>query len=161
MCNSNSSLKDQSTLAGIVAPAMDDYIRFLKENNSIDFSDMLTHAEDLVRVGAFSHSLKYLIVDEYQDITAAQYRLLKALRDQTDYELFCVGDDWQSIRVRIQKAPQSCLQCIKNIATAFDHIFRPRTNSQQRGELIKFAFILRSRVIERKRLSDTVSDRLL
>lgn len=38
-----------------------------------------------------------MIVDEYQDISKARYGLLKALRNSQDYELFCVGDDWQSI----------------------------------------------------------------
>ena len=38
-----------------------------------------------------------MIVDEYQDTTSSQYRLLKALRNNNDFELFCVGDDWQSI----------------------------------------------------------------
>ena len=41
--------------------------------------------------------LRYVIVDEYQDISQARYRLLAAMRQQKDYRLFCVGDDWQSI----------------------------------------------------------------
>ena len=97
MCSTGGLLSDQLTLARIVEPVMNDYIRYLQDNNSIDFTDMLTHAEDLVRFGAYRHEFKYIIVDEYQDISASQYRLLKALRDQKGYELFCVGDDWQSI----------------------------------------------------------------
>ncbi len=97
MCNAESLISDQLTLARIVKPVMDDYLEFLHSNNSIDFTDMLTRAEDLVNAGIYHHPFKYIIVDEYQDISSSQYRLLKALREQRDYELFCVGDDWQSI----------------------------------------------------------------
>ena len=38
-----------------------------------------------------------MIIDEYQDISKARYELIKALRSQSDFNLFCVGDDWQSI----------------------------------------------------------------
>jgi DNA helicase-4 len=40
---------------------------------------------------------KMVIVDEYQDISRARYELLKNMRDSSNYDLFCVGDDWQSI----------------------------------------------------------------
>ena len=82
------------SLAGMVFEA---YERMLHENEMVDFADMLNRAEELVRNNEYRHTYKYVIVDEYQDISAAQYRLLRAMRDQTDYLLFCVGDDWQSI----------------------------------------------------------------
>lgn len=38
-----------------------------------------------------------MIIDEYQDISVARYKLVKAILDQTGAKLLCVGDDWQSI----------------------------------------------------------------
>ena len=34
---------------------------------------------------------------DYQDISKGWYTLIKAMRDQKDFDLFCVGDDLQSI----------------------------------------------------------------
>ena len=87
----------QLTLARLTAPVMDDYEKYLHDHDSVDFTDMLNRAEELTLSNAFIHKFKYVIVDEYQDLSSAQYRLLKAMRQQADYTLFCVGDDWQSI----------------------------------------------------------------
>ena len=90
-------LPDQMPLLGLVIPVMDSYEKYLRENKQIDFTDMVNMAVDLVREGRYGRRFRYVIIDEYQDITASQYMLMRALRDQHDYELFCVGDDWQSI----------------------------------------------------------------
>jgi DNA helicase-4 len=54
-------------------------------------------ATDRIRSGRYVHHYRYVIVDEYQDLSRSRFNLLKALRDSRDYRLFCVGDDWQSI----------------------------------------------------------------
>ena len=92
-----SRMPEEKVLAELIEPVYRDYQKYLKANELVDFSDMLNRAADLTESRQFIHKFKYVIVDEYQDISAAQYRLLKAMRDQSDYELFCVGDDWQSI----------------------------------------------------------------
>ena len=69
----------------------------LCSSNAIDFNDMINLASVYVQKGKFAHPYRYVIVDEYQDISQARYRLLAAMRQQKDYRLFCVGDDWQSI----------------------------------------------------------------
>ena len=38
-----------------------------------------------------------MIIDEYQDISVSRFNLVKAIIDQTNAKLLCVGDDWQSI----------------------------------------------------------------
>lgn len=91
------TLPQQTLLAELTVPVFEQYENHLVQNNMIDFTDMLHRAEDLTRIGKFVHKFKYVIVDEYQDITASQYSLLDAMREQSDYTLFCVGDDWQSI----------------------------------------------------------------
>lgn len=73
------------------------YNDHLRDNDEIDFNDMINVATDYVRGGRYKSNYKMVIVDEYQDISRARYELLKALRDAYDYDLFCVGDDWQSI----------------------------------------------------------------
>jgi DNA helicase-4 len=40
---------------------------------------------------------KYIIVDEYQDISRQRFDLVTALADVTEAKIIAVGDDWQSI----------------------------------------------------------------
>jgi len=67
------------------------------EENIIYFDEMISRAKSYVESGKYKHKFKYVIVDEYQDISNERYEFLKALRDSGDFNLFCVGDDWQSI----------------------------------------------------------------
>lgn len=90
-------LNSNRRVLDLVEPVFNHYQEVLKERNSIDFNDMINCATEYVNRGKYRHSFKYVIVDEYQDISQARYKLLKAMRDQNDYRLFCVGDDWQSI----------------------------------------------------------------
>ena len=89
----NSVLK----LMDLIAPLFESYEKELENTNSIDFNDMINLATEIVKTGKFVHTYKYMIIDEYQDISKARYSLIKALREQKDFHLFCVGDDWQSI----------------------------------------------------------------
>lgn len=81
----------------LVEPIYKAYQNELERAGEIDFTDMINHATAYVKAGKYVNPYKYVIVDEYQDISKARYNLLKALRDSSDYKLFCVGDDWQSI----------------------------------------------------------------
>ncbi|KUO52324.1 MAG: hypothetical protein APF76_04630 [Desulfitibacter sp. BRH_c19] len=81
----------------IVEPIYTEYINELDINKEIDFSDMINKAISYVEDKKIRKRYKYIVVDEYQDISKPRYRLIKALRDFNDSKLFCVGDDWQSI----------------------------------------------------------------
>lgn len=81
----------------LLAPIYQSYQNMLRDNFLIDFNDMINFAISYIEQNIYEHDYKYVIVDEYQDMSNARYRLLKALREQKDYKLFCVGDDWQSI----------------------------------------------------------------
>ena len=81
----------------LIKPIYDAYNEMLKANNEIDFSDMINKAAGYIREGKYVNPYKYVIVDEYQDISKARFGLLNELRKSAFYELFCVGDDWQSI----------------------------------------------------------------
>lgn len=65
--------------------------------DSVDFEDMINQAIDLVEAGRYRSPYKLVIVDEYQDSSAARARLLKAITGRPDTFLTAVGDDAQSI----------------------------------------------------------------
>lgn len=78
-------------------PIFKHYNKALKDQNEIDFNDMINLATRYVKEGRYKNPYRYVIVDEYQDISKSRFLLLKALRESQDFNVFCVGDDWQSI----------------------------------------------------------------
>lgn len=81
----------------LLKPLYDAYQTQLADRNEIDFEDMLNLASKHVQEGRYVHSYRYVVVDEYQDISRSRFELLRSMRGSKDYRLFCVGDDWQSI----------------------------------------------------------------
>lgn len=71
----------------------DFYTDFLEKNNLIDFSDMIIKSIPLIK----DLSYKYVLVDEYQDISHTRFNLLKKIKEVSGSKLVVVGDDWQSI----------------------------------------------------------------
>ncbi len=77
-----------------------EYERWLKENKAVDFEDMINESVRLLReVKEMGQKLdfRYIIVDEYQDISRQRFDLTKKLSEVTDAKIIAVGDDWQSI----------------------------------------------------------------
>jgi DNA polymerase III epsilon subunit family exonuclease len=79
----------------------DNYISSLREKNLIDFDDIIALTEELFSTHAgvadeVAARWDYLLVDEFQDLDAAQYSILKRLA-QGHRNIFAVGDDEQSI----------------------------------------------------------------
>lgn len=77
-----------------------EYERWLKENKAVDFEDMINESARLLReVKEMKKKLdfKYIVVDEYQDISRQRFDLTKELSEVTDAKIIAVGDDWQSI----------------------------------------------------------------
>lgn len=58
---------------------------------------MINDAITIVQEEKYSPKFRYILVDEFQDISQNQYRLLKTLQEKSNCKIFCVGDDWQSI----------------------------------------------------------------
>jgi len=82
----------------LLLPLVDDYVAHLHKHQHIDFDDMIGKAIHYVQTKQFKSPWRFILVDEFQDISAARARLLKALRDSVQgASLFCVGDDWQAI----------------------------------------------------------------
>lgn len=77
-----------------------EYERWLNENKAVDFEDMINESARILReVKEMKEKLdfKYIIVDEYQDISRQRFDLTKALSEVTEAKIIAVGDDWQSI----------------------------------------------------------------
>ncbi|PYP70773.1 MAG: hypothetical protein DMD41_14115, partial [Gemmatimonadetes bacterium] len=79
-----------------------EYTAWLAHRNMLDFDDLVTKTEELLRTGgediaaAIAARWDYLLVDEFQDVNAVQYDLLKGLAAPHG-NFFAVGDDEQSI----------------------------------------------------------------
>ena len=79
-------------------PIFERYQATLAEAREIDFHDMINRATEHVEAGRWQSPFRYILVDEFQDISPGRARLLKALLEQSpDNQLFAVGDDWQAI----------------------------------------------------------------
>ncbi len=79
-------------------PVCDRYRERMTEAKEVDFEMMIRDAAELVEAGHYASSYRYILVDEFQDISVGRAKLLRALCEQsTGNQLFAVGDDWQSI----------------------------------------------------------------
>lgn len=82
----------------LFTPIFNSYNNYLHELAQIDFSDMINDATKEIKSNSFVSQYKYIIIDEFQDISLSRYQLVKSLLDKNPFtKLFCVGDDWQSI----------------------------------------------------------------
>jgi len=72
------------------------YYSLIKANGKIDFDDMISESiAHLDKLDGFRY--KYIIVDEFQDISQSRMKFLRKLIAHGNSKLFAVGDDWQSI----------------------------------------------------------------
>ena len=72
------------------------YEELLANEKSVDFHDLIHSATGLIENGSWESQYRYVLVDEFQDISADRMGLLRALRGP-GVAFFLVGDDWQSI----------------------------------------------------------------
>ena len=86
---------------GLAIPVVQQYISYCTDKSYLDFNDLISrsislfeHHEDITSM--YRNKYRYILVDEFQDVNNLQVALIKLLlTGQT--QLFCVGDDWQSI----------------------------------------------------------------
>lgn len=86
---------------GIVAKVYDLYQRKLRNNNSLDFDDLIMKTIELFNnepqvLDFYQKKFSYIHVDEYQDTNRAQYMLCRMLADK-HHRICVVGDSDQSI----------------------------------------------------------------
>lgn len=90
-----------STLDDITARMYEIYVKRLKQNNAMDFDDLLIKPIELFNkyeevLEKYQDRFKYILIDEYQDTNHAQYKVTNMLASK--YKNLCVvGDDAQSI----------------------------------------------------------------
>jgi DNA helicase-2/ATP-dependent DNA helicase PcrA len=77
------------------------YQRALKEASALDFDDLINRTVELFKTQPeirkkWQTQFKYIMIDEYQDTNAAQYKLVNLVTNEHK-NIAVVGDDWQSI----------------------------------------------------------------
>ena len=73
------------------------YEKKLKDENEIDFSDMINLATQNIAKNENIH-FDEIIIDEFQDISSLRLKLVKSLiNNNENTSCYTVGDDWQSI----------------------------------------------------------------
>jgi len=92
--------RKQRVFASLMIRVWQEYESILRENDMIDFNDMINYALQVAKgpssklVSKYSH----ILIDEYQDITDPQLELIQCLLSASvGSTLFCVGDDRQNI----------------------------------------------------------------
>ena len=69
----------------------------LLEKHQATFSGLIKLAIRYLRSGQIKTQFRYIIVDEYQDLSALRQKFLHLLIESSQASLFAVGDDWQAI----------------------------------------------------------------
>lgn len=69
----------------------------LLEKHQTTFSGLIKLAIRYLRSGQIRTQFRYIIVDEYQDLSALRQEFLHLLIESSQASLFAVGDDWQAI----------------------------------------------------------------
>ena len=69
----------------------------LLEKHQTTFSGLIKLAIQYLRSGQIKTRFRYIIVDEYQDLSALRQEFLRLLLKSSQANLFAVGDDWQAI----------------------------------------------------------------
>lgn len=77
------------------------YQRSLRDAAALDFDDLINKTVEMLQSqpeirAKWQKQFKYIMIDEYQDTNAAQYKLVNLLTN-ADRNIAVVGDDWQSI----------------------------------------------------------------
>jgi DNA helicase IV len=85
----------------LAIPIVKKYIHYCTDKSYLDFNDLISRSTSLFQnqediATKYRNKFEYILVDEFQDVNNLQVELIKLLlTDKT--QLFCVGDDWQSI----------------------------------------------------------------
>jgi DNA helicase IV len=85
----------------LAKPLFYGYRDYCVNHSYLDFNDLIIHTVSLLKRQQkirerYQQKFKYVLVDEFQDVNTLQVELLNQLINDEN-QLFCVGDDWQSI----------------------------------------------------------------
>lgn len=99
------ALKDQHerirNFYELAIPIVKGFIDYCTNKSYLDFNDLISkstslflHHDDVIQ--KYRNKFEYILVDEFQDVNNLHVELIKLLLTNKT-QLFCVGDDWQSI----------------------------------------------------------------
>ena len=91
------SSPDYSKLFLTVSEKYQRELSSLLEKHQTTFSGLIKLAIRYLRSGQIKTRFRYIIVDEYQDLSALRQEFLHLLLESSQANLFAVGDDWQAI----------------------------------------------------------------
>jgi superfamily I DNA/RNA helicase len=85
----------------LAIPVIQEFNKYCVDKSYLDFNDLLIRCISLLKnekdiTKVLKNRFKYVLVDEFQDVNSLQVEFIKLLLTD-DTQLFCVGDDWQSI----------------------------------------------------------------
>jgi DNA helicase IV len=85
----------------LALPIIKKYLKYCVKKSYLDFNDLISRTTSLFKnhpdiTDKFRNQFRYILVDEFQDVNNLQVDLLKLILTP-ETQLFCVGDDWQSI----------------------------------------------------------------
>lgn len=107
----------------------------LRDNNFLDFDDILYHAYWLFRNHQQFHerwtnAFSYILVDEYQDVNNIQYLIIKQLGNN----ITVVGDDYQAIYAFRGSDPKYFIEFTENYPNA--QTFKLEQNYRSANEIV-------------------------
>lgn len=99
-----------------------EYCAYLQEFKQMDFDDILIHCHRLLSenpetLAFWQAQFRYILIDEFQDISPKQYAIMKLLA-MPENNLFIVGDDDQSIYGFRGANPDSMQQFMRDYPSA-------------------------------------------
>jgi superfamily I DNA/RNA helicase len=85
----------------LAIPIAKKYNHYCTDKSYLDFNDLISTSISLFKnyddiANRYKSKYQYILVDEFQDVNNLQVELIKLLLTDST-QLFCVGDDWQSI----------------------------------------------------------------
>jgi DNA helicase-4 len=99
------------------------YQEELNNNNMIDFDDLINKSIEIQKKERKTKiKYKYIIIDEYQDISENRYELIKNISKNSNTKIMVVGDDWQ---------------CIYSFASSNINLFTNFKNNVEYCEILK------------------------
>jgi DNA helicase-2/ATP-dependent DNA helicase PcrA len=127
--------------AEILTTIYEEYQRSLKDNNALDFDDLLLlpltiFAKHPRVLGRYRKQFQYILVDEYQDTNRAQFEFVRMLAEK-HRQICVVGDDDQSIYTW----RGADITNILNFTSVFDdaRVFKLEQNYRSTGVILKAA----------------------
>lgn len=118
-----------------------EYEEWLTEISKFDFDDLMTICIRLLRenkeiLSAWQTQFRYILVDEFQDISPIQYEIIRLLA-APENNLFVVGDDDQSIYGFRGASPDSMKRFLADYAQAKQILLD--VNFRCHGDIVKAA----------------------